>query len=198
MRPPAGATQWRDAPVSSWARSVRASEVDLSAAIGALKNEQVPGGAHIASIEGARCQTAHDLFIEFARALEFPDYFGHNWDAFDECLSDLLALDHGGMGSEFRDRQGVHAKTLVIVIFHANLSLTAECHSINEQQKLAGALQWAASGRGGDDFQRGKCRADLAVIFHSSPHFSGELRDWLNCAGIPHYSVKDLTTQRHG
>jgi len=29
------------------------------------------------------------LFGEMSRALEFPDYFGHNWDAVDECLRDI-------------------------------------------------------------------------------------------------------------
>jgi RNAse (barnase) inhibitor barstar len=29
------------------------------------------------------------LFGELSRALEFPDYFGHNWDAVDECIRDV-------------------------------------------------------------------------------------------------------------
>ncbi len=29
------------------------------------------------------------LFHKLAKVFNFPDYFGHNWDAFNECLSDL-------------------------------------------------------------------------------------------------------------
>ena len=37
-----------------------------------------------------------ELFDEFSAALQFPLYFGENWDAFDECLSDLDWLPVGG------------------------------------------------------------------------------------------------------
>jgi RNAse (barnase) inhibitor barstar len=30
-----------------------------------------------------------ELFAALADALALPDYFGHNWDALDECLRDL-------------------------------------------------------------------------------------------------------------
>lgn len=40
-------------------------------------------------IEGTKCLSKEDLFDEFALKLKFPDYFGRNWDAFDECLNDL-------------------------------------------------------------------------------------------------------------
>lgn len=40
-------------------------------------------------VEGNKCTTLDRLFGEFAKALEFPDYFGYNWAAFDECLNDL-------------------------------------------------------------------------------------------------------------
>jgi Barstar (barnase inhibitor). len=42
---------------------------------------------------GAEIRDDRTLFAAFAAALEFPDYFGHNWDALDECLRDLGWLD---------------------------------------------------------------------------------------------------------
>jgi RNAse (barnase) inhibitor barstar len=42
--------------------------------------------------------SADVLFSKLAQALELPDYFGHNWDALDECLremtGDVLLLVH--------------------------------------------------------------------------------------------------------
>ncbi|MEV4002522.1 barstar family protein [Actinomadura sp. NPDC049753] len=42
-----------------------------------------------AAIDGHACRTRVAFFREAARALGFPDYFGHNWDAFLDCLRDL-------------------------------------------------------------------------------------------------------------
>jgi RNAse (barnase) inhibitor barstar len=44
-------------------------------------------------IDGIKCTTVDDLFYEFSKAFEFPDYFGNNWAAFDECLNDLDWLE---------------------------------------------------------------------------------------------------------
>jgi hypothetical protein len=46
-------------------------------------------------ISGASTSTVDALFVGVARALDFPDYFGHNWPALDECLADLEWL--GGL-----------------------------------------------------------------------------------------------------
>ena len=53
-------------------------------------------GLALKVIKGRHCKTPENLFAEFARALEFPDYFGHNWDALEECLADLEWLPAKG------------------------------------------------------------------------------------------------------
>jgi RNAse (barnase) inhibitor barstar len=40
-------------------------------------------------VRGNKMRRLDDLYDEFAAAFQFPDYFGQNWDAFDECLADL-------------------------------------------------------------------------------------------------------------
>lgn len=68
-----------------------------------------------------------DLFRSLASALQFPDYFGYNWDAFDECLrevdSDVILLVHDA-ASLWRDAPSV-ATTLV----EAWLAAAKECES---------------------------------------------------------------------
>jgi RNAse (barnase) inhibitor barstar len=46
----------------------------------------------VCSLDGAEMRTEVDLFAEAARALRLPDYFGANWDALSDCLTDLSWL----------------------------------------------------------------------------------------------------------
>jgi RNAse (barnase) inhibitor barstar len=57
---------------------------------------RLPTGFVLRVIKGAKCQTTAGLLTEFARALDFPDYFGHNLDALEECLADLEWLPAKG------------------------------------------------------------------------------------------------------
>ncbi|HJT19823.1 MAG TPA: barstar family protein [Nitrospira sp.] len=56
----------------------------------------LPEGFRVSLLKGTKCSTAAGLFAEFARVMRFPDYFGHNWDALEECLADLEWLPAKG------------------------------------------------------------------------------------------------------
>ena len=47
-------------------------------------------------LRASKMRTANALFDEFAAALQFPPYFGENWDALNECLNDLDWLEGDG------------------------------------------------------------------------------------------------------
>lgn len=40
-------------------------------------------------IDGAKCITKEELFNTFNDVLNFPDYFGYNWDSFEEIINEL-------------------------------------------------------------------------------------------------------------
>ncbi|MDX1250662.1 MAG: barstar family protein [Gammaproteobacteria bacterium] len=47
-------------------------------------------------VAGQGVRSKEQFFDHFARALDFPDYFGGNWDAFEDCLTDLSWRDAPG------------------------------------------------------------------------------------------------------
>ena len=48
------------------------------------------GWPHVVVMRGSRMHSKSSLLDEFSAALQFPDYFGHNWDAFEECFEERL------------------------------------------------------------------------------------------------------------
>jgi RNAse (barnase) inhibitor barstar len=66
---------------------------------------KAPNGFLLTVVRGGKCRTAAGLFAELAEALEFPDYFGHNWDALEECLVDLEWLPAKGYVLLFTDAE---------------------------------------------------------------------------------------------
>jgi RNAse (barnase) inhibitor barstar len=90
-------------------------------------------GLTVRTVRGAKMRTARQLFDEFAAALQFPDYFGENWDALDECLADLdwLSIKVGAV-LVVRDAEQVlledepdRLEVLVAVLARATATLAA-------------------------------------------------------------------------
>ena len=55
-----------------------------------------PASLVVKTLNGRRCHTKAKLLKELADTLSFPDYFDPNWDALEECLSDLEWLPGEG------------------------------------------------------------------------------------------------------
>lgn len=90
-------------PKAPWVAVMSSAECPLVSAL-----QSCLPGFHIGAVDGERCKTKAALLAEFAARLHFPEYFGHNWDAFDECIRDL---------------DWIHATGYVIVATHAEALL---------------------------------------------------------------------------
>jgi hypothetical protein len=66
---------------------------------------KTPAGVVVFALDGATVKSQADLFSCIAHAMMFPSYFGHNWDALDECLADMSWLP-GPAGYVLLIRQG--------------------------------------------------------------------------------------------
>jgi RNAse (barnase) inhibitor barstar len=56
-----------------------------------------PPGYVVAVLDGERAASREGFFTEIARELSFPDYFGRNWDAVYDCLTDPSWLPAEGL-----------------------------------------------------------------------------------------------------
>lgn len=60
-------------------------------------------GGMIAVGSVANVRSDKDLFAAVASAMQFPEYFGSNWDALDECLGDMSWFPADGYCLVLRD-----------------------------------------------------------------------------------------------
>jgi RNAse (barnase) inhibitor barstar len=68
------------------------SQIEPSEIVAAAKTL----GLHVGKLDLAKTRGKGGLLDEFAKTLKFPRPFGRNWDALNDCLSDLSWL--GGKG----------------------------------------------------------------------------------------------------
>jgi hypothetical protein len=77
-----------------WAYFVACSERDMDNH--AYWQSSTVSSVLVRVVRGRRCGSPEQLFQEWAAALQFPYYFGHNWDALHECIRDLEWLPANG------------------------------------------------------------------------------------------------------
>jgi hypothetical protein len=88
-------TRWVD--LLQEIRGLRGSSIHvLPAADEARVRERLAThGFEIRVLEGTHALGESRFFLEAARALDLPPWFGGNWDAFNDCLSDLVEREAG-------------------------------------------------------------------------------------------------------
>ncbi len=58
-----------------------------------FKNNIVVNGIFLAFIDGQKCAVLEHFYDEISKALNFPNYYIHNFDSLDECMNDLSWID---------------------------------------------------------------------------------------------------------
>jgi RNAse (barnase) inhibitor barstar len=149
---------------AGWLRRTETSNEVEAALVQAL--EQHPTYFHRVIIQGVRCTTTPDLLRTLGDALEFPSYYGRNWDALNECLLDLLTLTDDRLGSYFGDRVGRRARSLVLTVDDAQHLLEKEPR--DQVDTLLEVLRWVAS-RPADPLGRDLPRGQLFVLLRLRP-----------------------------
>lgn len=76
-----------------------ASHAELQQSIDALAS----AGHRVIVLDGRSSTRREELFRHVAAALQFPAHFGHNWNAFIDCVNDLSWLDDSPIDIVVRD-----------------------------------------------------------------------------------------------
>jgi len=128
-------------------------------------------GIVVRIMRGERCTTTAGLFGEWAAALQFPYYFGGNWDSFEECIHDLEWLP---------------ARSYVFVITHADCLL--HDHANNEELATFAAILGTAAAHWTNRREVGgqlwRVPASFHVVFHCDPAKEAETRNRFAQASI--------------
>lgn len=111
-------------------------------------------------LDARKMKTLNGVFKEFAAALDFPDYFGFNSAAFDECLADLSWLN---------------ARGICITVVDAEELLGDESGEIEWLLELLDDVckEWSIAVDEGEAWDR--TAVPFHVLFHTASGSSGRL-----------------------
>lgn len=97
------------APDAPSVTTIAASWETVSATLWRFRGTEAARGMFVASLRGSRMRKREGVFQQFSTLLQFPDYFGENWNAFKDCVADLDWL---------------RTNRVLLVISHSDLLLT--------------------------------------------------------------------------
>ena len=103
---------------------------------------------------GSKISNDQGLFDEFAAAFQFPYYFGNNWPALKDCLSEL---------------SWIPADAYLVCVMHADLLLADDCRGLFET--LVHTLQRIAHGWSRDSHNlavMGRKPTPFHILFQAS------------------------------
>ena len=105
------------------------------------------------------------VFDQFAASLQFPYYFGENWDAFNDCVTDLSWL---------------RADAVVVCVTDANRLLDAA--PAEQLEKLAAVMD-SATGRWNQP-PKGESAKPFHVVLQVAPGEEAALEKRMQAAGM--------------
>jgi RNAse (barnase) inhibitor barstar len=75
--------------------------VDAAQRDAIFAGKAIPASTDRVILDGNLAESREEFFTEIARAMHFPDYFGRNWDAVYDCLTDPSLLPDSGVAILF-------------------------------------------------------------------------------------------------
>ena len=113
------------------------------------------------ALRGTKMATRQGFFDECAAALQFPYYFGDNWDSFNDCINDL---------------EWLRADKCQLWILHAVQLLAKE--TPEQFHHFVTVVQQASAGK------KPKKGKELQVVLHATPKEEEALRARLTTLGV--------------
>lgn len=137
-------------------------------------------------LRGGRCGTKREMLGEWAAALQFPWYFGGNWDAFEECINDLSWMPARAYAFLVTDADRMLRDTDDFATFVSILDATGR--------------RWSDSSENDNGFPP-ILHTPFHVVFQCEAERVGEFRARLDAANVPFdtlpalipYTVNDVS-----
>ncbi|MEX5637800.1 barstar family protein [Parafrankia sp. FMc2] len=127
-------------------------------------------GVRLVCIDGAETSTEAEMHHQFVERFEFPEYYGRNWDALYECLTDLSWSP---------------AEAYIVDVAHSSRLLWRQRRSIDVLLDVLSSAgeAWALPASRGWPVDEHK--VPFHVVLHDSELTANELMNLYSSLGVP-------------